>query len=226
MKNLFLILLLFSHFIFAKNLPLFEAEYELSVDDSHIANEVRKLSYQNGIYYFKGKAKTIGLLNLFLPHTIEAQSQFSLKNNKLNTQYYQLQKKLGKKLKKNIDLKITNNTLINTQDKQKYKLNPNQTYVDKFNLFLALSHQAAQQNSDYNFLVIDKKKILHYPFEQTTATITYQGKLINSIKLTNQQKNKTIEVWLNPKQNYIPVKIKQIDDDGIYEYKLIQLAFY
>ncbi len=210
----------------ALELDLTTVKYKLTIGGVDIGIEKRTLHFADGQYIFTAEAKTTGIGSWLADYKITNISKFSINNNQLNSSEYQFTKRLKGKITKNIHLKIASKTLINMINNQTYALTE-QAHVDKLNLVIALGYALNKNNRQpsYSFWVIDKNGTTSYEFKNYgSATVTLANKPVNTIKLSsfNIDKNRLIQLWLDPKQSYLPLIIKQKDSRGDYKYQIIQ----
>lgn len=213
----------------AAEIALFKAQYDLAIDGITIAKEWRELSKNDNLYTFTARAKSSGIIAFLQPYQIDARSQFIVNKNGLYTQKYQLKKQKNKKIKQDTKLSTASQTLTHLGTKKSYPLQRGKNYVDKLNLFIALSAALANNNEQkqYIFEVIKKNGTERYIFsQQGTENIQFKQKSTPAIKLAyhSPKKNKEITVWLDPKQHYIPIVIKQKDSSGSYQYTLVEMV--
>ena len=208
----------------ANKLPVFEANYVLSIAGVDIAQEKRQLTHYRDGYLFSSQAKTIGLANLFKPYSIKASSYFVIKNEVFYTKHYQLIKKSGKKIKQTIDLVASSQTVINQTTGQSYPIHSG-GIIDKLNLFIVLSNAIANDKGTktLSYQIMKKNQPTTYTFtNHGRQTKTLNDEVVNIIKLTRNDKDnkRPLEIWLDPKQSFIPVYVEQVEKGKTYRYTL------
>lgn len=226
-KLLFVLCLLTAPSFADADLKLFEAVYDLSVDGLRIAQEQRKLSKNNQTYTLVAKAKTVGLANFFTSYQINTNSRFIVKNHQLVTQQYQVLKKSGKKVTEDIQLTVVGGStdLIINQNgvKKHYPYTDKYPLTDILNLSIALSMDVslAQWQTQFHYQVLKKNALEVYDFTNYGKEIvTINGRKISSIKLVRTDKKRTLSIWLDPKQYYVPIIIEQVEKNTNYRYTL------
>ncbi len=229
-------LVLFTIFIINQNyaleLPIYNAEYELAINNIHVANDKRSLvKNQDNGYLYTSIVNSTWLLSLFKKYNINYTSKFIINNLGLNSTSYNLVKN------ENDDIKENTTIIINSASKTAVNTTINKTYqaktgniIDELNMVLALQYDIINtpEKLVYNYQVVNNKKLKSQSFyNQGIIDITIDDKVIQVIKVMTKNKdiNKKTIVYFAINKQYIPVLIKHNRKDKQYDYTLTSVSF-
>lgn len=208
--------------VFSGELSPFKASYSLFAAGVEIAQEQRELSRNSkGGYRFVSQANTIGLINFFKPYSIKTHSDFVLKNDILLTKSYSFVKKSRQTIKEDIQLETRFDTNTITINQTSYPYKNIRSVVDGLSVFIALPFEVSQEPEQdlFEYLVVKENNLVVYKFDnQGEEMLELDEQDFDTIKLTRQSDDKTLSVWLDVNQNYLPILI---DQDGKFQYRLI-----
>ena len=197
----------------------FVAHYTLKKNDMNVANVKRQLKINGNQLEYISEANVTGLISLFRDDRIVERSIMKQnKQGKLEAISYSFaQTGSSKQRKYLLEFDWPNKKLSNSYMDKELSL-PDMTY-DLLGFQIVLSQQLAKKLPVIEFHVAEKKRIRHYQFIPSgteSLSLKVKDSPINTIKLTyvDKIKNRQLDIWCDPAQNYLPVKIKRTEKDG------------
>ncbi len=219
---------------YALLLPAHEAQYQLSMGGFPVAKDHRTLTIQNAQFSYTSDAQTTGLASFFVDYSIKARSTFALNEQGVNSLNYRIVEKKDKNYKK--DYAITLDSKQNLVKSTATRLQPRpivwQTkpgnIVDSLSIFLALSHDLAQNPTQQKFVyqLANGESIAQEIYHRESAgEMSINNELVPIIRIdrVSIKKNRSLSAYFSPKHHYLPVLIKQTKNDTENIYSMTQL---
>lgn len=196
----------------------FKAIYKLYASGLEIAESVREVSHSgNDEYNYRSESHTVGLVSLFHKDHIIENSLWKFSGNELIPIDYTYVRNRGKKDRQiSVHFDWEKKILSNRINDSKIELPLTEGMLDKLSYQYALMHDLRENQFQSKYMVADARKIKTYHFEQAgEETITTPLGNIQTIKIDKVSDDDTsLSIWCAPRLQYLPVKIKQTEEDG------------
>lgn len=196
----------------------FKATYKLYANGLEIAESVREVSKAGANQYkYHSESHTIGFVSLFHKDKIIENSLWEFADNKLLPIDYSYNRTKGKKNKQlSIHFNWEKKILSNQVNDSKIELPLSDGMLDKLSYQYAIMRDLRKNTFPSKYTVADARKIKTYHFEQAgEETITTPLGDIQTVRINKVNDDDTsLSIWCAPELQYLPVKIKQTEEDG------------
>jgi hypothetical protein len=195
----------------------FETTYEVKHNTMYLGDTVRTVSKQeNGQWLYQSSTKAKGIAGLFFKDKIEERSILAITPNGILPSTYSYDQTGGKK-EKHIKLSFhwDKNLLFSSYLNKDLELVPGTQDLLSFVLQIMVELQANKQTIDMP--IADKDSIDQYQLKVIgkETIVTPFKSLPTVVLLSNKIKGKKqFKFWCAPSLQYLPIRIKKIDDDG------------
>lgn len=195
----------------------FETTYEVKHNTMYLGDTVRTVSKQeNGQWLYQSSTKAKGIAGLFFKDKIEERSILAITPNGILPSTYSYDQTGGKKEKHiKLDFHWDKNLLFSSYLNKDLELVPGTQDLLSFVLQIMVELQANKQTIDMP--IADKDSIDQYQLKVIgkETIVTPFKSLPTVVLLSNKIKGKKqFKFWCAPSLQYLPIRIKKIDDDG------------
>lgn len=198
----------------------FIANYSVQKSGITLGDMQAKLSYQGNNYHYHKKTTAKGLAAMLSGDVLVENSDGVVKENRLMTQHYLRHHKSKRKDKKDEFRFISSNTVQGHFEKQPYTLKvPNNT-TDMTALELQLMQALATNKHSDEYNIVDRGQLKQYSFKQLgteTLNLAAGNFHCEKVQLVKKGSDTQTIIWMSKELNYIPVRIKHIDDGDVLE---------
>ncbi|HET7922645.1 MAG TPA: DUF3108 domain-containing protein [Gammaproteobacteria bacterium] len=197
-------------------IPLYHASYAVNRNDFRIGTATFSLTRNpDGSYTYQSVTRATGLAALFFSDVITETSEFTLNGGHVQAQRYAYtHSNNDHDAPEHIrfDWKTGSAQLGEGKSSKSVRI-ASDTY-DRALAQLAISLDLAAGKPATNYTVLDHGKLTHYRMQQgkDTQLHTPDGNYqVIELLRKNEKKKRTTTLWLAPKLDYLPVKIKQTE---------------
>jgi len=207
--------------------PDFEAEYALYMKGMKVAEMERRFSRSgDGQYLYRSDTETTGLFSLFRDDRITEESRGRLNSDAPRPLHYQYSHTGSKKHRKvSIRFDWDRNEVINLVNGDAWKMDLEPGVVDKllYQFIIMQDLNAGKRHLKYIIADGGRTKTYHFEPEGEEVIETPLGRL-KTLKLIRNKPNSRREttLWCAEELNYLPVKVRNIEDDGNVTTAIVQ----
>lgn len=195
----------------------FKATYNLYANGLEIAESVREVSRSGtNQYNYHSESHTTGFVALFHKDHIIENSQWKYEKNELIPIEYSYIRTRGKK-EKNISVHFDweKKILSNQINSSRIELPLTDGMLDKLSYQYAIMRDLRRNQFPSKYTVADARKIKTYHFKQAgEETVSTPLGDIQAIKIDKVADDSSMTIWCAPQLQYLPIKIKQAEEDG------------
>lgn len=205
----------------------FDATYKLYSKGMEVAVIQRTFTKaNNNEYIYRSESKPTGFLSLFRNDHIVEESRWKFVNQKFYPLDYSYLHTGGRK-DRDVDIHFDwdNNLIINKVNDHTWRMPLEAGVLDKLLYQYAIMHDLQNGYFPESYTIADGGKMKTYYFERlgTETVHTPLGEL-ETIKILRQKPNDERKsfFWCASALQYLPVKVKHIEDDGLTTIAIIE----
>ena len=205
----------------------FSASYKLYGKGMEVADIVRTFQHtRDDRYIYRSESQTTGLVSLFRDDHIIEESRWKLANGELIPLDYSY-RHTGSKKNRDVDIRFDwdKGEIINRVNDHTWKMPLEKGVLDKLLYQFAIMVDLQRGLFPETYTIADGGKMKTYHFEHLgrETVSTPLGKL-DTIKILRQKPDDTRRsvFWCAEQFNYLPVKVRHTEDDGLETTAIIQ----
>lgn len=199
--------------------PDFHAKYNLYLKGVKVAKIERRFSRSSdGAYHYRSETRTTGLISLFRKDRIVEESRGRINDDTIQPIHYKYSRTGSDKAREvAIHFDWDENQVTNRINGDAWEMDTESGMLDKLLYQFVLMRDLKAGKTPLTYTVADGGKTKTYHFESLgRETIETPLGEMETIKLSRRKSNSKREMilWCAPELHYLPVKVKDIEEDG------------